>query len=304
LRRVHEALGSLDRRPVLLVLDDLQWADPWTLDFLRFSLAGGQPDQPRPWLLGTFRDEEAPAGLLELASCPLSRSLELGRLEDAAVREMIHEMRGAEAPDGELLQLVTREAGGNPFFAAEYLRTALETGWLGPDGIALRPGGKAGQACEALPLPGAIRDLLSPRLDVLDARAVRLAEAAAVLGPELDERQLGAAAGMRGSELAAAVGELLERRVLRAAAGGRLRFVHDEMRSAVRERISSDRMGPCRRPRSWPASRIPGRRTIRRSRLSPDRFLLAGAAMHRPGPCTARSTHAHGVEWLRAGGSL
>jgi predicted ATPase len=85
-----EALAS--EQPLLLGLDDLQWADELTLGFLGLLQRSGRLQQA-PWLLlGTYRSEEPAEALEALVAGPGVWSLELGRLDEAAVGSMLADM--------------------------------------------------------------------------------------------------------------------------------------------------------------------------------------------------------------------
>ncbi|MGZ3461274.1 MAG: hypothetical protein ACXU86_22520, partial [Archangium sp.] len=90
---------------------------------------------------------------------------------------------------------------------------------------------------EALPLPGALHDLVGRRLEGLGSQARALLEVAAVLGRELDADVLAAAAGLEELQELDALEELHARHVLEDVGGGRLRFVHDKLREIAYEGI-------------------------------------------------------------------
>ena len=155
-------LGELSRAgPVVLVLEDLHWADQATMDLLVF-LAGNLSVE-RLLVLATLRvDEPAQpewlrAGMARLSAMPRCTRLDLVRLPDEAVRRIIEDVDG-ELDDDEVTALV-RRAMGNPFFAEEL---ALASG----------PG---------QPLPAALRDVLLVRHEMLPPDARQVVEVACVL---------------------------------------------------------------------------------------------------------------------------
>lgn len=113
LQRVAEAA------PVVVVLDDLQWADPATLSLLEF-LASGLADD-RVLLAATCRDVEAGSlggTLAALARSPGFRAIDLGGLEVGDVARYLEHAVGS-APSCELARSMHDRTGGNPFFVRE-----------------------------------------------------------------------------------------------------------------------------------------------------------------------------------------
>jgi predicted ATPase/serine/threonine protein kinase len=240
-----------ERQRLLLVLDDLHWADELTLGFLEHLLRFGLLRQMRCLLLGTYRVEEAAAHrdtpLQRLLEDPAVQRLELGRLDERAVGHIVGDMLALHPPPQVFARFLTRQSEGNPFFVAEYLRSAVAEGLLYRDEagswqVAARDASPATEALyAALPLPGSIRELVERRLEGLGAWARTLVEAATVLGRELDPSVLADMARMDEAERLEALQELLARQVLEETAEGALRFVHDKIREVSSERLSAER---------------------------------------------------------------
>jgi tetratricopeptide (TPR) repeat protein len=242
--------------PLLLVFDDLQWADELTLGFLELVLQAGHSRQWRAapvLVLGTYRTEEVHPALQRLLEEPGAQRLELGRLEEEAVGAMVAEMLALPGRPELFIHFLSRHSEGNPFFVAEYLHTAVSEGVLYRDGtgrwqVGAKAEGKATEALyEELPLPSSLRELVGRKLERLSPEARGLAEIAAVLGREVDAELLEAAAARVGMQLADGVDELLGRQVLTEPEAGRLRFAHDKIREVASERIAADRRGALHR---------------------------------------------------------
>ena len=108
--------------PVLLVLDDLHWADPATLGLLRWILSS---ERGGPMLvLGTYRDTDVdrrhPLGelLADLRRDPRVERVSLRGLEEQAIGALLHDRAGHDAPP-EFVTALHGETDGNPFFAEE-----------------------------------------------------------------------------------------------------------------------------------------------------------------------------------------
>jgi predicted ATPase/tRNA A-37 threonylcarbamoyl transferase component Bud32 len=236
--------------PLLLILDDLQWADDLTAGWLAFLADSGRLAQVPLLILGTYRSEDvqtpACAALRALLEAPQAQRVELGRLEPEAVGELAGGMLGIRPAPAALVQFLARHTEGNPFFVAEVLRTAVSEGLLVRDcqgrwqtAAAGRPG--AGPEFDALPLPATVRELVARRLQSLSPLAGPVAEAAAVLGAEMAEPLLAEVAGAAGTEALEAVRELLARQVLRESRPGFVRFDHAKIREVAYERIGLER---------------------------------------------------------------
>jgi eukaryotic-like serine/threonine-protein kinase len=245
LRCLAETLAAFcDREPALLVMDDLQWADELSLsalDFLRQGLLGDM----RLLVVGTYRTEELDAALRPLVQAPGVEHRTLGRMDAPVVARMVEDMLALASPPASFVHFLTTRSAGNPFFVAEYLRTAIDERLLYRDVLG-RWQVAAGDHTlerlhEALPLPGVLHDLVGRRLEGLGAEARALLEVAAVLGRELDGDVLAGAAGLGDLQELEALEELRARHVLEDAGGGRLRFVHDKLRETAYDGIPAAR---------------------------------------------------------------
>ena len=144
---------STDTAPLLLLFDDLQWADPWTLGLLDHATEA----VPAGMLLaGTWRTEEASARLDALWRRG-SQTEDLGRLDGAAVGAIAASMLASAIPEPFALWLGDRSEG-NPFYVGQYLRAAVETGILTREEAAWTLP-QTRTAAEALPVPPALAAL-------------------------------------------------------------------------------------------------------------------------------------------------
>jgi eukaryotic-like serine/threonine-protein kinase len=224
---LQETITKLSaEEPLLLVLDDLQWADDLSLDVLE-QLSSGLVERHPILLIGAYRSEETAARIERLARGRPARSFALGPFDAAAIERMAASMLALDRVPEPLLGRVTAAAGGNPFFVAEYLRAAVDQGWIA------REIGARWQLLGAPSLPGSLRELLDLRLAALSSPARRLAETASVLGREIDGDLLAAAAGLAETESMDAIEELVARSMLEELPGDRFRFLHDKLREAT-----------------------------------------------------------------------
>ncbi|WP_437679673.1 TOMM system kinase/cyclase fusion protein [Sorangium sp. So ce131] len=169
-----------ERKPTLLLVEDLQWADPTTLELIPLLLHGAS--SARLCVLLTARPEFAPPW-------PLSDTLkiQLGHLESREVRDMIAGItRGKQLP-GEVIERVLDQTDGVPLFVEELTRAVMESGALVDRGdrytLASGP--------SDLSIPTTLRGSLTARLDRL-GRAKKTAQIAAALGREFSAEVLAA----------------------------------------------------------------------------------------------------------------
>jgi eukaryotic-like serine/threonine-protein kinase len=238
-----ETLAAFAReQPLLLILDDLQWADEVTMRFLASlgpDFFAGLPLV----ILGTYRVDESGPELRALVASAHVTNVPLERLDDNSVAEIVRSMLAApDAPPG-FLQFLATQTEGNPFFVAEYLRSAVA------EHLLFRESGRWHVAASdenyaSLALPGTIRDLVAHRLARLSPLARRAAEAAAVLGRELSEEQfLGVWGESEGGALDA-IAELTEQHVFESPSetgAENIRFAHDKLREGAYAGIEESR---------------------------------------------------------------
>jgi eukaryotic-like serine/threonine-protein kinase len=220
------------RRPLLLVIDDWEWADPLSIDFVEW-LGKEFFQRNAVLLLGTYRSDEIGlhvAGRLRAVS---SANVELRRLDEQALSAIVSDTLAVVDPPRELVAMLHEEADGNPFVAAEYLRAALVTGQLRRDG-------RGRWHLESLALPvRSLQDLLERRLGALSAPARALCGFAAVLGRDFDTELLSAAPGLGATDISPALDELVARQILELGGSTEHRFTHDKLREAAYRTLSA-----------------------------------------------------------------
>ena len=218
------------RAPVLLVLDDLHWADRPTLQLLRHVLRG--QDEAPLLIVGTQREGETPAELVELLADlrrdRLLHGVSLTGLDEPGVAALIADQASRDAPAA-LVRTVRAETDGNPFFVEEVVRHLLESGrWtatLTPDQIGV---------------PEGVREVLLRRLDRLSEACRTTLAHAAVLGREFDFTTLRAMVDGDEDAVIAAIEEALDARLVVEASGG-YAFTHALVRETLYGTLSVPR---------------------------------------------------------------
>lgn len=213
--------------PLVLVLDDLQWTDELTFTALRTLDREFFASTPL-LVICTWRSDEVGPAHEQFAAQPHVVKLHLPRLDRDAVAEMVGDMLAMDNAPGQLVDFLTKETEGNPFFVAEYLRMAANEQLLRREGgrWVLSIGGDVGR----LPAPGSLQALVARRIGGLSAVALRVLEVAAVLGRHVRSATLLGALGS--VDIHAALDELQSRQILEVEEGG-WRFVHDKLREAA-----------------------------------------------------------------------
>ncbi|MFN7973548.1 MAG: tetratricopeptide repeat protein [Acidobacteriota bacterium] len=256
---LEATLGEVGRTdPLMLLLDDLQWADDLSLQFLAHVAARAMPFL----VIGTYRSEEASDGLRALASRGASAPLALGRLDAPAVAEIVGDMLAMRPAPAALAGAVARNSEGT------------RSSWRSTSGPRSRsacsrerPGSGAWARARAprpsrCPQPSRRSSSATSSLSG-DARA--LVEAASVLGRETTGEILRAmrvamdathhdATGMK-PELA----ETLARQILEEPEPDVFRFAHDKVREVAYARIDPSIRPSLHRAAASVLGAVPGR---------------------------------------------
>ena len=243
---VSEVLETAaSERPLVLILDDLQWVDELSLELLELWLAGGTLAGHALLVLVTCRSEGATERVLALGRGPAGRVVGLVPLRAAEVGSLVADMLAFPVAPSGLAELVHDLSEGNPFYVSEILRTAVEEGvitrsrqgrWQLPE-----PGA-------TLPLPRTLTGLIAKRLESLPAAARTVLDSLAVLGVAVPPDLLASLAGLTEAEAWEGCAELLRRHLAREDGGGDLGPAHDRVSAAALETLDPlYRADVCRR---------------------------------------------------------
>jgi DNA-binding SARP family transcriptional activator len=168
-------LDAAGTRPLLVLLDDLHWADDATLRTLRHLLSVA-PERSRLAVVATRRAHPEPTGALAEAGEAFARRhavrLDLAGLDVTEAGRLVRDVAGDDVPENDVLSLHTRSEG-NPFFLVELARLGD-----GADGV-----------------PATVRDVLARRLDQLPSGALDTLRTAAVVGRQFRLEAVAAASG-------------------------------------------------------------------------------------------------------------
>jgi tetratricopeptide (TPR) repeat protein len=223
--------------PVVLLLDDLHWADPGSLHLLRFLLPGLAS---RPVLVvGGWRDHEVAPGsdrdVLAAEIAAAGESWPLSGLAPGDVTALVAATGGQRIGADEAATVVARTAG-NPLFVAEMARLAAARG-----------------AAVSEMVPDSAQGTIRRRVARLPQPAQRAVTAAAVLGQDAPLEAVGTLAGLHGADLATAVDALLASGLARQV-GDRLALSHALVGDAVHDAMPATQ----RRELHLAAAGLPG----------------------------------------------
>ncbi|MFC9255073.1 ATP-binding protein, partial [Amycolatopsis thailandensis] len=257
--RLYDAVTSVlvtasQDQPVVVVLDDLHWADAASLRLLEF--AARHTWFERLLLIGTYRDVEVettdhPLRSLMLPLLAKATSVTLTGLEPEEVGTLMARTAGAE-PDSALVAEVHRRTGGNPFFVEQTARL-----W------------HSGGSAETI-APG-VADALQRRLSLLPPPVLELLTTASVLGREFHRRLLAGVASAPVPQVDRLLDQAVAARLAVVHGQGRFAFAHDLVRETLYASLSeADR-------RKQHAAVIA---TVREAPASPDRLFPADMARH------------------------
>lgn len=222
---VHRSLTTLAaEKPLVLAVEDLQWADPDSLRLLEFLAQHAW--YQRILLIGTYRDVEVEGGRhpLEAALSGLAARgsvLPLSGLSRQGVGELVERVVGSPVCSSEVTDY-HRRTGGNPFFVEQTAQLRNGTGALGS-------------------LPAGVREVIRRRIGTLPAEVGEVLGVASVLGRRFDWHILAAVSGHPSATTAALLEVAEATGLVTPDADGRREFTHDLVRQALYDDLGRDR---------------------------------------------------------------
>lgn len=200
-------------RPLVLVFEDLHWADPTSLDLLE-QLAP-LTERARLMIVAVFRPQrqEPSWRFHEMAARDYAQAytaITLEPLDEAHSRELVANLLHIEDLPEKVRALILKKAEGNPFFVEEVIRSLLDAK------LVVRTNGhwRATREIENIAVPDTLAGVITARLDRLDEESKRTAQTAAVIGREFPFNTLAAIADAR-PMLDSALNELQKRELIR-----------------------------------------------------------------------------------------
>jgi predicted ATPase/signal transduction histidine kinase len=235
-------------QPLVLFLDDLQWADAATLDLLTSLLSDREAGALL--VIGAYRDNDVSA-CHPLLSCITEIEKEgsrvtrvaLGPIDALHVRQLLTDTLSlAPGEAWPLAELLWRRTSGNPLFVGEFLTMLCKNGLVEFDPVRLRWSFDLAQI-ERVQSTETVAELMAARASLLSARAEEALQFAALLGSRFDLTTLASVAQRSPDEAAAALEEALREGLLLSLGQGPraiYRFFHDWVQEAVYVSIPED----------------------------------------------------------------
>ena len=229
-------------QPLLLLIDDLQWCDQETMDWLHYLLRL----DPRAQLLvaGTTRpgDLSSQHPLLplvrELNRDGCSMELALGPLNSEDTASLAAQVSSRKL-DADFIANLFQETEGNPLFMIESVRVGIVAAGAHPSESSQKHGKllKSGRT-----LPPKVHAVLSARLAQLSPKAQEMAGLAATIGRAFSIELLGKAGNCKEDEMVSLLDELWQRQIIRPQGNDAYDFSHDKLRE-----VAYAELGPARR---------------------------------------------------------
>ena len=246
--RLFDAITGFFRKasednPILLVIDDLHWADRPSLLLLEF--VARQLEGSKIMVVGAYRDSEAPPesplgdSLGRLARMPSFQRQQITGLPPEDALDFVREETGV-TPHDQLQDAIYAHTEGNPFFLGEVVRYLAELGRL--EQVPIEPVGLADVA--GLGIPQGIRDVIGQRILRLTEACNQALTIASVIGREFDFGLLSALSETASAEeLLDSLDEARSARIIEDLPGRTVRyqFRHALMQQTLSETISSGR---------------------------------------------------------------
>ena len=226
--------------PVVIVLEDLHWADEPTLLLVRHVARG--IEGARLLMVGTYRTTELPGSeQVRRSVADLAREVRLERvalqgLGDTEVAQMIATLEG-RPPSPALGTAMRRDTAGNPLFVDQLLRHLVDSGLLverdGELSLTARPG--------RLGVPDSVQELVATRLQALDPETVATLRTAAVIGRAFEDEHLAAAEERPPDAVLDSLEAGVRTGLVEELGPGRHAFVHALVREAISEQMGATR---------------------------------------------------------------
>lgn len=241
---------TAERRPLVLLLDDLHWAEPTALQLLRHVVRVAS--DARVLVVASTREPDESASpelrsaLADLARAPSVR-IELGGLGRSPLAELVCSMSSddlgpidPDTVDPEVVEALDTDTAGNPLFATHLVRHWLDTGRFDVSGPTIR---FAAPPTANVPLPATLRDIVWARLRSLGPDAPAVLSAATVLGNDISESSLIELADATPEVVASVLDSAARAGIVTESQGraGTVRFTHALVANAVEADLPAPR---------------------------------------------------------------
>ncbi len=231
------------QKPILVILDDLHWADPSSLGLLHYLARNIATT--RALILGTYRTEEL--GETHEGRATFLDTLRLMRREDLLVEVRLERLKPEEVaellraelrdhPSPELAKILHQETEGNPLFIIEVLRLLIQEHLLVREGASWR----LNTPVEKVRVPEKVHEVISRRLDRLTPFERDVLECSSVLGDRFDSHLLEKILKVERARLVRTLSDLEKKYGLIHYSKGRYQFDHSKIREVLYQEIGEE----------------------------------------------------------------
>ena len=238
----HLILRTSSSQPILMILDDLQWADPSSLGLLHYLSRNIR--SASALILGTYRIEElqeSESGLILLDTLRLMLAedlvdeLVLDRLSESEVKELLHALLRSDLPEPLVTGLYSGTQG-NPLFIIESVKLLMEEGAI----VRTNESWTVSRAIEKITIPRKVREVITRRLARLVGSDREILDCASVVGDSFESAVLGKALAIDKTKLLGSLNNVDKKyRLIRYSADA-YHFDHTLIREVVYEELNDE----------------------------------------------------------------
>jgi tetratricopeptide (TPR) repeat protein len=234
-----ELLFLSARNPLIVVLDDIHWADSASLSLLHYLAR--QVGSERILILATFRKEELGVDskghpnqlsrvLLLMGRDDLYKEIKLSNLGSDDVGRIAESMlEGSVHP--ELVEKLASDSRGNPLFVVESLRMLYQQGSLS------KKDGRWSLCVDKFDVPRKVRDVILRRLEALKPYQRKILDVASVVGEKFDPKLVAAVVSRDNADVLIALNKIAKRTLMVHSKGNGFRFEHEKFREMLYEEV-------------------------------------------------------------------
>jgi tetratricopeptide (TPR) repeat protein len=262
--RLFESICELvieisEKRPLLLVLDDLQWADDGTLQVLHYLARNIRSN--KVLIVGTYCPEDLNNNGGKLNSLPetirrmriekLFSEIKLNRFNDKCTTLMIESLVGKQSLPNGFSKMLFKESEGNPFFIEEVLKSLVNEGLIDVASYKWA----ANYDFSQIRIPSTVRDVIARRIDTLDDKTKSILKVASVIGNSFTFELLFQISDVDEEEVIDAIDASIELNIIHedsSSSEERYKFDHALIREIIyssmsksRRRLMHKRIGNC-----------------------------------------------------------
>jgi tetratricopeptide (TPR) repeat protein len=235
-------------RPLLLVIDDLQWADDGSLRLLHYLARNIKSS--RVMICGAYSPEELnrndtfahslPETLRRMRIEKLFHEIKLNRLNQMQTTEMIESLVGRKGLPAEFTKQLYDESEGNPFFVEEVLKSLVNEGLIDVDSYEWVPTIETTK----MRLPGTVKDVIARRIDRLDEKTKNVLKYVSVIGNSFTFKLLRQISNLTEEELIDAIDSAIGADIIQedsTTSSERYKFDHALIRGVIYDSMSRSR---------------------------------------------------------------